>query len=114
TGDARPLAGAFYHNRMDVISMASLLEHIARKLETPMELVQHGSEMAAIGRLLADTGFAEEAIEVFQGTLSMELPDEKRGQLLERLAALFRRRGNYEAALQLWLQAAADGQVYAH
>jgi uncharacterized protein YprB with RNaseH-like and TPR domain len=114
TGDARPLAGAFYHNRMDVVSMASLLEHIARKLEAPMELVQHGSEMAAIGRLLADTGFAEEAIEVFQGTLAMELPDDKRGQLLERLASLFRRRGNYEAALQLWQQAADDGQVYAH
>lgn len=114
TGDARPLEGAFYHNSMDVLSMASLLEHIAAKLEAPMERVEHHSELAAIGRLLADTGFAEEAIKVFQGTLSMELPEDKRGQLLERLAQLFRRRGNYEAALQLWEQAVKDGEIYAH
>lgn len=115
TGDVRPLAGAFYHNRMDVLSMASLLDHISAKLDAPMELVSHHSELYAIGRVLADTGFAEEAIQVFQSTLSIdELPAEKEFQLIERLADLFRRRGNYEAALQLWEQAANDGHVYAH
>ena len=27
TGDARPLAGVFYHNAMDVVAMAALLTH---------------------------------------------------------------------------------------
>jgi uncharacterized protein YprB with RNaseH-like and TPR domain len=115
TGDARQMADVFYHNSMDVISMAALLDHISAKLVAPLNSgVEHHSEMYAIGRLLADIGFAEEAIEVFRSTLAMELPAEKEFQLVENLACLFRRRGDYESALQLWEQAAADGYVYAH
>ncbi|MEX2161798.1 MAG: ribonuclease H-like domain-containing protein [Anaerolineales bacterium] len=114
TGDARPLSGVFYHNSMDVLSLAALLEHLALKLASPLEVAEHHSERYAIGRLYADTGFAEEAIHVFQSTLSMKLPDDSRYRLVENLACLFRRRGDYEAALQLWEQAAADGYVYAH
>ncbi|MEX2144378.1 MAG: ribonuclease H-like domain-containing protein [Anaerolineales bacterium] len=114
TGDARPLASVFYHNSMDVLSMASLLEHLAAKLAAPLDIVEHHSELYAIGRLYADTGFAEEAIGVFQSTLSMELPADTRYRLVANLAVLFRRRGDYEAALQLWEQAAADGHVYAY
>jgi tetratricopeptide (TPR) repeat protein len=44
----------------------------------------------------------------------MELPANTRYRLVENLACLFRRRGDYEAALQLWEQAATDGHVYAH
>lgn len=113
TGDARPLASVFYHNSMDVLSMASLLEHLAIKLATPLETSEHHSERYAIGRLYADVGFAEEAIEVFQKTLAMDIPKESRYRLVVHLAGLFRRRGDYEAALPLWEQAAADGQVYA-
>jgi hypothetical protein len=114
TGDARPLAGVFYHNSMDVISMAALLDHIAVKLASPLEAVEHHIEKYAIGRLLADIGFAEEAIDVLRNTLEMELPAETEFQLVENLAVLFRRRGDYESALQLWEQAASDGHVYAH
>ncbi len=114
TGDARPLAGVFYHNSMDVISMAALLDHIAVKLASPLEAVEHHIEKYAIGRLLADIGFAEEAIEVLRNTLDMELPAETEYQLVENLALLFRRRGDYGSALQLWEQAASDGHVYAH
>lgn len=115
TGDARPLAGVFYHNSMDVLSMASLLDHMAAKLASPHKAgVVHHSELYAIGRLYADLGFAEEAIAIFQSTLSLQLPKETQYQLVENLACLFRRRGDYESALQLWEQAAADGYVYAH
>lgn len=113
TGDARPLASVFYHNSMDVLSMASLLEHVAVKLDAPLEASEHHSERYAIGRLYIDVGFAEEAIELFQKTLAMELPKESRYRLVAHLAGLFRRRGDYEAALRLWEEAAADGQVYA-
>lgn len=113
TGDARPLASVFYHNSMDVLSMASLLEHLAIKLDAPLETSEHHSERYAIGRLFVDVGFAEEAIEVFQKTLAMDIPKESRYRLVEHLANLFRRRGDYEAALQLWEQAAAEGHVYA-
>lgn len=114
SGDARPLASVFYHNSMDILSLAALMGHLADKLAAPLEAgVEHHSEKYAIGRLYADTGFAEEAIDLFQNTLSMELPRETRFRLVENLACLFRRRGDYEKALQLWEQAAADGHIYA-
>lgn len=114
SGDARPLSRVLYHNSMDVLSMASLLKHLAAKLADPKEAgVEHHSEKYAIGRLYADLGFAEEAIDMMQETLSMELPREARYRLVENLACMFRRRGDYEAALRLWEQAAADEHVYA-
>ena len=114
TGDARPLAGVFYHNSMDVLSMASLLNYLASKLAAPLDEAAHHSELYAIGRLYVDLGFAEDAIQIFQSTLSMDLPKDVHYRLVESLGYLFRRRGDYEAALQLWEQAAAEGQVYAH
>lgn len=114
TGDARPLAKVFHHNHMDVLSLAALLEHLANKLAAPLEVSDQHSELHAIGRLYADTGFAEEAIDVFQSTLQMDLPVESKRRLQESLATLFRRRGDYEAALQIWEQAAGEGYIYAH
>lgn len=114
SGDARPLRKVLYHNSMDVLSMASLLKHLAAKLAAPKEAgVEHHVEKYAIGRLYADIGFAEEAIDMFEDTLAMDMPREARYRLVENLACLFRRRGDYERALQLWEQAAADGHVYA-
>ncbi|HLD92799.1 MAG TPA: ribonuclease H-like domain-containing protein [Anaerolineales bacterium] len=115
TGDARPLAGVFYHNSMDVLSMASLLYYLAARLAFPLDAeAPHHAELYAIGRLNVDLGFAEDAIDIFQNTLSMDLPKDAHGRLVEHLGLLFRRRGDYEAALQLWEQAAAEGRVYAH
>lgn len=115
TGDARPLAGVFYHNSMDVLSMASLLYYLAGRLAAPLNAeTLHHAELFAIGRLNVDLGFAEDAIDIFKNTLSMDLPKDAHGRLVEHLGLLFRRRGDYEAALQLWEQAAADGQIYAH
>jgi tetratricopeptide (TPR) repeat protein len=115
TGDARPLAGVFYHNSMDVLSMASLLNYLAARLARPLDAdVLHHSELFAIGRLNVDLGFAEDAIHIFQTTLSMDLPKDAHGRLTENLGLLFRRRGDFEKALQIWEQAAAEGQVYAH
>lgn len=115
TGDARPMTGIFYHNQVDVLSMASLLERMALMLESPREgPAEHHAELYAIGRLYADLGFAEEAIQVFRDTMAHELPPETKYQLVENLACLHRRRGEYEQALELWEAAANDGHVYAH
>jgi hypothetical protein len=100
---------------MDVLSMVSLLDYLAARLAAPLQAgVSHHSELYAIGRLYVDLGFAEDAIQIFQNTLSMDLPKDVQYRLVESLGHLFRRRGDYEAALHLWEQAAADGQVYAH
>lgn len=115
SGDARPLRGVFYHNLMDILSMASLLDLMARKLALPLDgEVEHHAELYAIGRLFADLGFSDEAIEVFENALEHVLPEDHQFQLVENLACLHRRRGDYDAALKLWEGAAKEGHVYAH
>jgi hypothetical protein len=113
SGDARPMSGVFYHNTMDILSMAALLEVMAGKLAAPLEAGEH-IELYAIGRLFADLGFSEEAIQVFEGGLRGKLPADTQFRLVENLACLHRRAGDYEAALRLWEGAAREGHVYAH
>jgi len=115
TGDARPLHGIFYHNTMDILSMASLLELMAQKLDAPLDgNKEQPEELFAIGRLFADLGFSEEAIEVYEGTLDLKLKAETKFRLVENLAWLHRRRGDFESAVKLWESAVQDGQIYAH
>jgi uncharacterized protein YprB with RNaseH-like and TPR domain len=43
TGDAQPLSNVFYHNAMDILSMAILLKHIAHILADPLHgTAEHG------------------------------------------------------------------------
>ncbi|MDA1329821.1 MAG: hypothetical protein DWG76_00800 [Chloroflexi bacterium] len=115
TGDARPLSGVFYHNTMDILSIAALFELMAGRLAAPLESeMGDQAELYAIGRLFADLGFSEEAIEVFEMGLGRKLPEDVQFRLVENLACLHRRKGDYQAALKLWEMAAGDGHVYAH
>src|SRR4030095_5131615 len=50
TRDARPLAGVFYHNAMDVVAMAALLAHMNEMIMHPYEgPVEHGLDFIALG-----------------------------------------------------------------
>ena len=44
----------------------------------------------------------------------MDLPEENYWDALQRLALLHKRRGEWPVALELWQQAAAGRQIYAH
>lgn len=115
SGDARPLKGIFYHNAMDILSMVSLTEHMARMLQEPLgSQVEHALDLVALGRLHEDLGYWEKATEIFTRSLEQELPPEAHHQTVKRLSYLQRRRGVLPEALSLWWQAAADRQIYAH
>jgi uncharacterized protein YprB with RNaseH-like and TPR domain len=89
TGDARPLAGVFYHNAMDVVAMAALLAHINEAMEHPYDgRVEHG--------------------------LELNLTESDFGVAVKRLSILQKRRGDFEEAVRLWEAAAANGHIYAH
>jgi hypothetical protein len=115
SGDARPLKGVFYHNAMDVLSMAALMEHIGHLLADPFSGETHALDLVGIARLHEDLGHTERAAEIYARALTHDdLPRETRRETAQRLAVLHRRRGALEEALSLWWQAAADREVYAH
>jgi len=116
TGDAHPLIGVFYHNEMDVLSMAALLHHTAALLADPLASPETDQlDLLAIARLHADLGDLDPAERIYAHILQRaDLQPEVHLQALSGLASLHKKRGQLDAALPLWEQAAETGQVYAH
>ncbi|MEJ5224279.1 MAG: ribonuclease H-like domain-containing protein, partial [Anaerolineales bacterium] len=115
TGDAAPLKGVFYHNAMDVVAMAAMLNHMAAMLEDPFSpRVQHGLDVIALAKLYEDLNRTEAAARLYERGLGMDLPEADFWTAVRRLAALQKRRGDLSAAVRWWQQAAAEGHIFAH
>jgi uncharacterized protein len=115
TGDAAPLKGVFYHNAMDIVALAALLNHMASILHAPFDgKVQHGLDFIALAKLYEDLGRQDEAARLYEHGLEVGLNEADFGAAVRRLSALQRRRGDIESAAALWQKAAAEGHVYAH
>jgi len=115
SGDARPLKSIFYHNAMDVLSLAALLSHIANLLADPLNRkVEHGLDIIAMAKLFEDQGFIDLAIQLYLQGLERAVPDETALNTILRLAAIHKRRDNFAAAVALWEEASKYQQLHAH
>jgi uncharacterized protein YprB with RNaseH-like and TPR domain len=113
-GDARPLQRVFYHNAMDVVSLAALLNHTSALLEEPISHTQADTiDLAAVGRLLEDLGHVEQAAAIYETCLQAELPEDVYYDTLMHLSFLYKRNSNYQAAISLWERAAEHHRLYA-
>ena len=116
SGDARPLKHVFYHNAIDVLAMAALLNHMAQMLAEPYGTnVEHALDLVAIGKLYEALGHIETAAELFEdGMARNDLPEEHYWSTQRRLSFLHKRQKNFAAAIEVWLLAAEGHQIYAH
>jgi hypothetical protein len=113
-GDARPLKRVVYHNAMDVISLAALLNYTSLLLEeplgqSPIEYV----DVAAVARLLEELSHTEKASLLYEKCLQAELPEVIFVGTIYRLSMLYKRNNNYPAAISLWEQATKHNQLFA-
>ena len=115
SGDARAMKSVFYHNAVDVLSLAALLSHVAELLDDPFSgAVVHGLDLVAMGRMFENLGRLEKAVQLYERGLAHDLPQEIYWDTLRRLSLIQKRRGNLSAAVALWRRAARCGQIYAH
>jgi uncharacterized protein YprB with RNaseH-like and TPR domain len=115
TGDARPMQGVFYHNAMDIVALAALLNHMSHVLSDPLDAgIEHGLDLIDLARLFEDLGDWEQSVQLYQCGLGRDLPADIREQTVQHLAVLQRRRGCMVEAVELWQQAAEDGHIYAY
>jgi uncharacterized protein len=115
SGDARPLEGVFYHNAMDIVSLAALFNYMADMLEAPLENpVLPGLDLVALARLYEELQDFETAILLYERGLDQGLPKEFFIQTLERFAQLYRRQEKWENAVNLWKRAAGHKYLEAH
>jgi hypothetical protein len=121
SGDVSPLKRIFYHNAMDVVSLAALFNHTARLLSDPFtHRPQHNIDLAAIARLHEDLGQVDSAVALYQHCLELHdqgfgvLPDSVLLDALARIALIHKRRSNYPAAIQYWERLASYQEIQAH
>ena len=101
TGDARPLSGVFYHNAIDVVSMAGLYVHSTDLLNTPTHTSSE-LDLVAIGNIYEEMGELSDAEEVYKQCLTANLPDGLYKQTVKRFAQIYKKDGKWEQAVQLW------------
>lgn len=121
SGDARPLKSVFYHNAMDVISLAALLNHMALLLAHPLEGgQQYGVDLIALAKLFEDLGDLDTASDLYihgldhEDALQERVPQPLILEAIQRLASIHKRQENFPAAIALWQQAARRQHLHAH
>jgi len=107
TRDARPMAGIFYHNGMDILSLAALTASTGELLASPLQAENVAAlDLIAIAKLYEDIKQPQVALQLYERSLQYGLPEDFYIQTLQRYAILYRRQGNWPEALRLWTQLA--------
>lgn len=105
-GDPAVLAGVLDHNEQDVLSLAGLAIHFGRALRGELELTgMEAEELYRLGKWLDRLGCAEQAAHAFERLLQCSSREADEFRL--ELAALYKKKGDYDSALALWKGLAA-------
>ncbi|MBW6466620.1 MAG: ribonuclease H-like domain-containing protein [Brevefilum sp.] len=114
TQDARPMVGIFYHNAIDILSLAGLFSHMAFLLHQPhSEEISHAEDTASLARFFEISGDTVQAKALYQQALQEKLPEALHWDALNRYSFLLKRAGDWPGAIALWEQAAQAQHQYA-
>ena len=107
SNDARPIAGVFYHNGMDILSLAALLVHAADLLDRSLDdSTRHGLDLAAIGRIYEEMGDVQKAIAYYERSIDIGMPRNEFLRTVMRYASIHKKRSEWSHANILWKKAA--------
>jgi uncharacterized protein YprB with RNaseH-like and TPR domain len=102
TGDGRKIHRVFYHNQMDILSMAALMGRIHLVYHDPQAAKpRKGVEHFSLGRLFWDHGLREKAIPCFEIALK-RCEDDLAWEVMRWLSLAFKKTGQAEKARSLW------------
>lgn len=103
TGDAQGLQPVFYHNALDIITLAALTVELARalsdaaRLESPLDLF-------SLSRIYGTAGARDESVSTCKQALANGLPPPVESQALRHLASQLKRQRQHELAVEVWLE----------
>jgi len=122
--DPRLMVAIFEHNLHDVLSLVTLTCRLGRLLDGPTVPVQFDAlssnsvpvdpqpsvfELFGAARIYEDLGLLEEAYTRYEQALAVKRDVAMRARVASRLAALCKRAGRHERAIQLWKRLASLG-----
>jgi len=122
TGDARGLQPVFYHNSLDIITLAALTAEMAgvvargwadgeaasdgvtsnRAAQPP----ESSLDLFSLSRIFGRAGVREQAVSACRRALAQGLPEPIEVRALEHLASQHKRRRQYDEATAIWLELA--------
>ncbi len=102
TGDARPLAGVFEHNRLDLLALALITAQASQLLDEGPAAARTAREAVGLGRLYERAGMPDQACPCY--VRADELPGDvpTKADALRAYAVLSRRARRYEDAAGAW------------
>jgi hypothetical protein len=105
TGDPGDMARIFYHNRVDVLSLATLLAHSLRIVTEPEACKLAAGEWAGVGRIYDRVGWEARAIDAWRTALSGEvgeIAEDSAARLWREMGVRYKRADAWEDANAIW------------
>ena len=105
TGDPADMVRIFYHNEIDVLTLASLLIHVSGMVVAPEAMPLAPGEWAGVGRVYDRAGHEEEAMMAWARALSDEadvLNPESAARLWQEIGRRHKRREAWAEAMAIW------------
>ena len=113
-GNAEPLLGVFYHNEVDVVSLAALFAYFCDLLGDPKAWQSSEiKDLTSVGRLIEAMGDSTLAEAIYDRGYETDSPKEHRLELLLRKAMLHKRNAQLDLAVKLWEEASELGSLEA-
>lgn len=111
SGDARGLQPVFYHNALDIMTLAALTAELARIIRTEAAASEaeaaagaHSVDLFSLSRIFERAGDRARAASVCRRALDSGLPARFEPRALWHLATQHRRSGEFERAVEVWIK----------
>ena len=111
SGDPNPLKGVFYHNKMDIVSLAALFIHAGKIMTNPIQWLDDSLDVISAGRLFEELGQVDTSLSLYKAAINQGLPLPFYLDTLKRYANIYRKQQNWFRAVQLWVMAAENDDV---
>lgn len=110
--DARPLKGVFYHNCMDILSLAVIFIYISELLSDPATKMHlNRLDLLSIARLFENNGLFDESTNLYKISLERGVPGDLPPKMLFRYGQICKRLLQPQMALEFWEQAYQNGDI---
>ncbi len=105
SGNARGLQPMFYHNALDIITLAALTVELARAVgDAGAETLASSLDLFSLSRIFDRGGATERSVSTCQRALAAGLPHSVEARALWHLASQHKRRREYEQAAEIWIE----------
>ncbi len=102
TGDARGLQPVFYHNALDIVTLAALTVELARAVDEAGTEPAPSLDLFSLSRIFDRAGAREKSVATCRQALTAGLPHSIETRALWHLAAQYKRQRNHDLAVELW------------